>query len=170
MDTPAEHYDVVLLVERELTERDARVVRALHEGLDDQEVVYHLLLPMSDAAAAIEASMTAIGSGDLVVPAPNVAATDIAALRDECRQDAEKALAASLKALGDAQAEAGTATVVEESPIDALAAKVKEVDGREAIILTQPHLVAEFFHVDWTSRARRHIGVPVLHLLEHSED
>ena len=52
-------------------------------------------------------------------------------------------------------------------PIDAVVAKVAEVDGREAIILTRPHVVAEFFHVDWTSQARRKIGVPVLHLLEH---
>ena len=35
------------------------------------------------------------------------------------------------------------------------------------IILTRPHVVSEFFHVDWTSRARRKLGVPVLHLLEH---
>ena len=28
-------------------------------------------------------------------------------------------------------------------------------------------MVAEFFHLDWTSQARRKIGVPVLHLLEH---
>ena len=28
-------------------------------------------------------------------------------------------------------------------------------------------MVAEFFHVDWTSRARRKLGVPVLHLIEH---
>ena len=34
-------------------------------------------------------------------------------------------------------------------------------------MLTRPHVVAEFFHVDWTSRARRKLGVPVLHLLEH---
>ena len=170
MDTGRERYDVVLLVEQELTDQDAHVVRELHEGLDDQEVVYHVLLPMSDAAAAVEASMTAIGSGDLVVPAPNVAADDIAALREECRDDAEKALAASMQALTAAGASAGTATVVEESPVDALAAKVKEVAAGEAIILTRPHLVAEFFHVDWTSRARRHIGVPVLHLLEHSTD
>jgi hypothetical protein len=27
--------------------------------------------------------------------------------------------------------------------------------------------VSEFFHRDWSSRARRAIGVPVLHLLEH---
>ncbi|WP_231123190.1 hypothetical protein [Nocardioides sambongensis] len=51
--------------------------------------------------------------------------------------------------------------------MDALAETVQRVDGREAIILTRPHLVAEFFHLDWTSRARRHVGVPVLHLLEH---
>ena len=42
-----------------------------------------------------------------------------------------------------------------------------EVDGREAIVLTRPHVVAEFFHLDWTSQARRKLGVPVLHLLEH---
>ena len=57
--------------------------------------------------------------------------------------------------------------VVSIDPIDALASKVAQVDGREAIILTRPHIVAEFFHLDWTSRARRKIGVPVLHLLEH---
>src|SRR3990170_1691071 len=49
---------------------------------------------------------------------------------------------------------------------DALASKVAAVDAREAIILTRPHVVSEFFHLDWTSRARRKIGVPVLHLLE----
>mgnify|MGYP006197143069 CR=1 FL=1 len=47
------------------------------------------------------------------------------------------------------------------------AALVAAVDAREAIILTRPHVVAEFFHVDWTSRARRKLGVPVLHLIEH---
>lgn len=170
MDTATDRYDVVLLVEQELTSQDARLVRDLHAGLDDQEVVYHVLLPMSDAAAAVEASMTAIGSGDMVVPAPNIASADIAALRESCRNDAQKALDASLRALTDAGAEPGSGTVVEVAPLEALSSKVEEVDGREVIILTRPHLVAEFFHVDWTSRARRHLGVPVLHLLEHSAD
>ena len=56
---------------------------------------------------------------------------------------------------------------VTDDPIRALVAKVAEVDAREVIILTRPHVVSEFFHVDWTSRARRKLGVPVLHLLEH---
>jgi len=46
-------------------------------------------------------------------------------------------------------------------------AKVADTDAAEAIILTRPHVVSEFFHLDWTSRARRKLGVPVLHLLEH---
>ena len=57
--------------------------------------------------------------------------------------------------------------VVGDDPIEALSAEVSAVDGREAIILTRSHVVSEFFHLDWTSRARRKIGVPVLHLLEH---
>ena len=64
-------------------------------------------------------------------------------------------------------ADVGSSDIVTEPPVDALARTVKEVDGREAIILTRPHVVAEFFHVDWTSKARRRLGVPVLHLLEH---
>ena len=54
-----------------------------------------------------------------------------------------------------------------DEPISALAAKVKETAAAEVLVLTRPHVVAEFFHVDWTSRARRKLGVPVLHLLEH---
>ena len=74
--------------------------------------------------------------------------------------------AETLAALAEVGAIA-TGTVITEPPIDALAATIEHIDGREAIILTRPHVVAEFFHVDWTSRARRKLGVPVLHLLEH---
>lgn len=170
MGRAAGRYDVVLLVEEELVEQDARVVHELHDGLDDQEVVYHLLIPMADAAAAIEASMGTIGAGDLVVPSPGIASEEIASLREECRSDAQQALDGSMAALTSVGATPGTATIVEEPPVDALAAKVAELDADEAIILTRPHVVAEFFHVDWTSRARRRIGVPVLHLLEHTKD
>ena len=40
----------------------------------------------------------------------------------------------------------------------------------EVVVFTRPHLVAEFFHVDWTSRARKRLGVPLLHLIEHKKD
>ncbi len=161
-----EDYDVVLLVEQALTPADAAQVRSLHEGLDEP-VTYHVLLPLEDAAARIESAMGSISAGEMMAsPAAAMSEVDLAAVRRDCEERSSADLRATLEALRAAGAKA-RGEVVSESPIDALEAKVKAVDGREAIILTRPHVVAEFFHVDWTSRARRKIGVPVLHLLEH---
>jgi hypothetical protein len=166
MESAPERYDVVLLVEQPLTAADAAQVRSLHEDFD-ADVVYHVLLPLVDAAAAVEASMGAIGGADLLAPPMTPSPDELAALRDEQKDQANNDLTVTTNALRAAGAEIGSASVVSEPPIDALAAKVAEIDGREAIVLTRPHVVAEFFHVDWTSRARRKLGVPVLHLLEH---
>ena len=159
-------YDVVLLVEQALTPADAKQVRSLHSEIEDP-VVYHVLLPLEDAAARIEASLGTLGAGDLMAaPALAMNDVDIEALRRECEEHSSSDLQQTLIALRDA---GGTAhgKVTSEPPVDALAALVAAVDAREAIILTRPHVVAEFFHVDWTSRARRKLGVPVLHLIEH---
>ena len=159
-------YDVVLLVEQALTPADAKQVRSLHSEIEDP-VVYHVLLPLEDAAARIEASLGTLGAGDLMAaPALAMNDVDIEALRRECEEHSSSDLQQTLIALRDA---GGTAhgKVVTEPPVDALARCVEAVDGREAIILTRSHVVAEFFHVDWTSRARRKLGVPVLHLIEH---
>ena len=160
-------YDVVLLIEQELSGPDAVQVRSLHEGLDDP-VTYHVLLPMEDAAAQLEASMGSLSAGEMLAsPALSMSEVDLDALRRDCAQQSGRELAKTVTALEAAGATIGSSAVVQGPPIDALATKVAEVDGREAIILTRPHIVQEFFHVDWTSRARRKIGVPVLHLLEH---
>lgn len=159
-------YDVVLLVEQELTAADAAQVRSLHEGIEEP-VVYHVLLPLEDAAARIESAMGSLAAGEVMAsPAMVMSDVDLEAVRRDCEERSDSELAHTMEAL---QAAGATAhgEVIGEPPIDALAAKVAAVDGREAIILTRPHVVAEFFHVDWTSRARRKIGVPVLHLLEH---
>ena len=89
---------------------------------------------------------------------------DVVLLVEQALSSAElqQTLAALAAAGGNANGR-----VTSEPPVDALAALVGAVDAREAIILTRPHVVAEFFHVDWTSRARRKLGVPVLHLIEH---
>lgn len=164
-------YDVVLLVEQALTREDAAQVRALHEGVD-QPVTYHVLIPMEDAAARIEASMASLTSGELMPGAAfGLSAVDLESLRKDCEDRSKAALASTVTALRAAGPEGDqvkiTGAVVSGQTIDALAEKVRSVDAREAIILTRPHVVAEFFHVDWTSKARRKIGVPVLHLLEH---
>ncbi|THJ00550.1 hypothetical protein E7Z54_11815 [Nocardioides sp.] len=166
MQPGTDQYAVVLLVEQALSHVDAAQVRSLHEALD-VPVVYHVLLPMADAAAAVEASLGVIGGADLIAPPMTPSPDEIEHLREEYRGQAERDLATTTAALEGVGAVVGGGTIVTESPVDALIRVVKEVDGREAIVLTRPHVVAEFFHVDWTSRARRKLGVPVLHLLEH---
>lgn len=159
-------YDVVLLVEQALTPVDAAQVRSLHEALDEP-VVYHVILPMEDAAARIEASLGTLSGGELLgTPSLLVDEVDLDAVRKDCLDRANRDLQTTLDALRDAGATA-RGQVVDVSPVEALKTKVAEVDGREVIILTRPHVVAEFFHVDWASQARRKLGVPVLHLLEH---
>jgi hypothetical protein len=159
-------YDVVLLVEQAMTPVDADQVRSLHEEITD-EVVYHVLLPLEDAAARIESSLGTLGAGDLMAtPALALTEIDIESVRRECKEHSAAELEATLRALRDTGARA-EGTVTADPPVDALADTVSQVDAREAIVLTRPHVVAEFFHVDWTSRARRRLGVPVLHLIEH---
>ena len=159
-------YDVVLLVEQELSSADARQVTDLHRELD-QPVTYHVLLPVEDAAARVEAAMGSLAAGEVMAsPAMVMSEVDLDEVRKDCLERSERELAHTLAAL---RAAGGTVDgrVVHEPPVDALIAAVAADDAREAIILTRSHVVSEFFHLDWTSRARRKIGVPVLHLLEH---
>ena len=158
-------YDVVLLVEEAMSAKDAAQVRSLHEEIED-EVHYHVLLPLEDAAARIESSLGTLGAGDLMAtPALAMSDVDLEAVRRECQERSSEDLVTTLAALRATGAHVD-GCVTSEPPVDAVAAKVAEVDAREVIILTRPHVVAEFFHVDWASRARRKLGVPVLHLVE----
>jgi hypothetical protein len=163
-------YDVVLLIEQAISEADATQVRSLHEEINAEgegPVVYHVLFPMEDAAARIEGSFGTLSGGGMVgAPSLLLDSVDFDSVRKECLQEATDGLTTSLERLRAAGATA-EGQVVDVSPVEALKSKVAEVDGREAIVLTAPHVVAEFFHVDWTHQARRALNVPVLHLLEH---
>lgn len=163
---PETTYDVVLLVEQPLSLQDAMQVRGLHEEIEEH-VRYHLLLPVEDAAARVESAMGSLAASEVLAsPALVMNEEDLEHIQHELLDNARRELSESIQRLVTAGADA-VGDIVTIDPIDALAAKVQAVDGREAIILTRPHVVAEFFHMDWSSRARRKIGVPVLHLLEH---
>jgi hypothetical protein len=161
-------YDVVLLIEDELTEPDAlRVVGQHLEAPDD--VRYHLVLPCDNLAASVEAGLASLGSADLYAVGPADQQVELAA---EAQRTVDDQAAASLRrsirrltALGR-QADG---SITHERPVDALRALVKRVDGQAVVIVTRPHVVAEFFHADWSAQARRRLGVPVVHLLQQNE-
>jgi hypothetical protein len=156
-------FDVALLIERELNDLDADQVVALHEGLDDT-VTYHLLLPVEISPAALTSSMSALGGGQ-VLPPPTDPDVDVDVEKEIVRAG-EKELAASADLLR-ARGQQVTAELTEDDPIDALVALVKRTGASEAIILTESHVVKEFLHVDWLSRARRHLDIPSIQLVEH---
>jgi hypothetical protein len=155
-------YDVALLIERQLTDLDADQVVALHEGLDDA-VRYHLLLPVDTSASMLASSMSALGGGQIVTIAD---ADVIADVQHELSTAGQAELDASA-ALLTARGQQVTTALTEDDPIDALAELVASTSSSEAIILTESHVVREFLHLDWTSRAKRKLDVPTLHLLEH---
>ncbi|RYU10970.1 hypothetical protein [Nocardioides iriomotensis] len=163
-----ETYDVVLLVEQPLSFQDARQVRSLHNDDDfDDPVRYHVLLPVEDAAARVESALGSIAASEvLATPAMVMDSENLEAMQRELLDQARDDVGDCVDRLG-ADGCNVIGEVVTADPIDALATKVKEVDAAEVIILTRPHVVSEFFHLDWSSRARRKLGVPVLHLLEH---
>ncbi|TDO47821.1 hypothetical protein EV643_108135 [Kribbella sp. VKM Ac-2527] len=160
-------YDVVLLVEQELSEPDAKRVVALHQDMPEP-VKYHVLVPCHNAEAGVEASISALGTADLYGAGLIDQRQELAEAQRAIDSEAKDCTSRSVQRLRDLdqQAEGG---ITHDRPIDALTATVNKVSGREVIILTRPHIVAEFFHLDWTNSARRHLGVPVLHLLEQEE-
>jgi hypothetical protein len=159
-------YEVVLLIEKTLSEADANQVAGLHESIDDA-VRYHVILPCEDAASRIETALGSIAASEvLATSAMSYPEMDIDELQREIRSEAQKSLDASTRLVQQTGHEV-TGEVSSQDPVTALAAAVDARSASEVIILTRPHLVSEFFHLDWTSKARRKIGVPCLHLLEH---
>ena len=161
-------YDVVLLVEQELSGTDAKRVVELHQDMPEP-VNYHVLVPCHNAEAGVEASISALGTADLYGPGLATQRNDLAEAQKAIDTEAKGCSGRSVQGLRDL-GQSAVGGISHDRPIDALIATVRHVQGQEVIILTRSHVVAEFFHLDWTNSARRHLGVPVLHLLEHDPE
>lgn len=155
-------YTVAVLVERALNDLDADQLVALHEALDDT-VTYHLILPVESSSAALASSLSSLGTGEI---APAVAPELVLDAADEVRRQGAEELDASA-ALLRARDQAVVPLLTDDDPVDELVRVVREHSADEAIILTEPHFVKEFFGLDWSARAKRALDVPTLHLIEH---
>jgi len=161
-------YQVVLLIERALSRADAREVAGLHEGVDDSTHV-HVVLPVENASHRVENALGSIAASEILsTSALTFPDVDISELQREIVEHSKDILARSIDVLRDCHCGASGELTTKE-PVEAVSEIAQERSAEEVIIVTRPHLVAEFFHVDWTSKARRRLGVPVLHLLEHQD-
>jgi hypothetical protein len=159
-------YDVIVLAEQALSAADAAEVASLHDGIEEPRH-YHVLIPCENAAVRVETALGALAASE-VLAAPPVVTNDMDAKEsqkqiDEHAKNAVELSVAALQALGhEAEGEFSP-----DDPIDYLARIASEENAEEIIVMTRPHVVAEFLHLDWASKARRRLGVPVLHLIEH---
>src|SRR3954449_6906162 len=133
MSAPAT-YDVVLLVEQPLTKQDAGQVRSLHESVEDP-VRYHVVMPVEDAAARVESAMGSIAASEVLAsPALVMDSENIEEVQRELLDQARSDLGDCLGRMDRFGCNV-EGQIVSVDPIDALAAKVAEVDAAEAIIL-----------------------------------
>lgn len=161
-------YQVVLLIEQPLSHVDAQQIVDLHASFDDPAHIL-VVLPVEDASHRVESALGSIAASEVLsTSALNYPDVDPAELQREALAHSQAAIDRSVELLQRCGCQA-SGQVATRDPIDALVEIVRERHAEEVIILTRPHLVAEFFHVDWTSKARRHLGVPVLHMLEHRD-
>jgi hypothetical protein len=161
-------YNVVVLAEQAMTRADAAEVSSLHEAIEEPRR-YHVVIPCEDAAFQVETALSALGSSEVLVADPVLDVETDAEVEErqiELDSQATAAVTASVEALR-ALGHSADGRVTRADPIDALDEMVRERQADEVIVMTRPHVLAEFFHVDWTSRARRKLGVPILHLVEH---
>jgi hypothetical protein len=154
-------FTTVLMIEKPLVPEDVELVATLH---GDEPVSFHVLLqPRGDQDRLLRAlDDVALGELEEAVR-EGEEPEDEAALRP-----AEGALEHSLRMLRQEGKEA-KGEIVERHPLDVLTSTVERTGADEVIVLTAPHLVEEFFHRDWASRARHKVGVPVLKLFAHTE-
>jgi hypothetical protein len=167
-------YDVVVLIEREMSEGDARRVAALH-ALNDEPVDYHLLIS-SHPTEGIGGPMALLGSSFADVAGLAAAATPVST---------EAARTATATALADPDSD--LASVIEHSSrrlrglndcrvnvsithgeiLLALRTLVERTNSQEVVVVAWPETAARFVVSDWPKRARKHLKVPRVRVLEH---
>jgi hypothetical protein len=169
-------YDIVLLVEEQLSVPDAERLVELYADAPEP-VNFHVIIPWEDAEARVEASLSSLAGTELY----GIAAERYSAQSDEqvlrAQHEAQRAADAQATAALEHSVERlrsfdreADGLITRRNPVDELSEYIKRVDGQEVVVLTRPHVVAELLHVDWSAQARRHLGVPVLHLLEQHQD
>jgi hypothetical protein len=159
-------YTVIVLAEQVMTAGDAAEVVSLHEGIDDVRR-YHVLIPVDNARHRVESALETLSSNEPVGRPVDVGDDiDTDAAQRQLDSDGVTAVSVSVAAITALGHEA-SGEFSSDDPIESLSEVVKALSADEVIVMTRPHIVQEFFHVDWTSQARRRLGVPVLHLVEH---
>jgi hypothetical protein len=165
-------YDVVVLIEREMSEGDARRVAALH-ARQEEPVDYHLLIS-SHPTEGIGGPMALLGSSFADVAGLSTATMSTVSARTTTATalaDPDKDLASviehssrRLRGLNDCRV---NVSITHGEVLLALKALVTKTNSEEVVVVAWPETAAAFVCSDWTKRARHLLKVSRVRVLEH---
>ena len=146
---------IIVLTEEALSDYDVTKLRDLHP-----EASFHVLVPADTERNVISDLINHLSLFELREAWDAITERIEPA---EARQEADEALATTLRVLTKAGLEA-EGHVVADDPLPAVTQAVNNLNADELVVITRPHAVEDTFHADWASRAREELGLPVLHL------
>ncbi|MFI5698335.1 hypothetical protein ACIA58_41140 [Kribbella sp. NPDC051586] len=178
-------YDVVVLIEREMSEGDARRVAALY-ARHEEAVDYHLLVsshpdsgfggPMALLGSTFADVAGLTGSASVVGTATGPSArggptdalgrTPVATLADPA-VDLASVIEHSSRRLRAASGYQVHVSITHGEIMLALMQMVKATGCKEVVVVAWPETAARFVCSDWSAKARKLLKVPRVRILEH---
>ena len=162
-------YDVVVLIEREMSEGDARRVAALHARREDL-VDYHLLVS-SHPTEGIGGPLALLGSSFADVAGMSSVSRAAAASTATALADPDTDLASviehssrRLRGLNDCRV---NVSITHGEILLALKTLVNSTKSQEVVVVAWPETAASFVCSDWAHRAKRQLKVPRVRVVEH---
>jgi deoxyhypusine synthase len=150
---------ILLLTEKALTVHDVQRVAHLH---DPDPVRVHVLVPSHDDHSELSETVDDLARTDFREAFHDAdAGKSEADLTREATTEYSSSVAALLAA-GVAEADG---QVITGHPVDAVVKIAGEIDPDEIMVLTEPHLLADFTRRDWATRIRHAVNLPVLHIV-----
>ncbi|MGC4944540.1 hypothetical protein [Kribbella sp. DT2] len=164
-------HDVVVLIEREMSEGDAVRVAALHARHDDA-VNYHLLVS-SHPTEGIAGPMALLGSSFADVAGlsggavHNRAQSGTATALADPQYDLASVIEHSSRRLRGRNPGAVNVSITHGEILLALRTLVNSTNSQEVIVVAWPETAARFVCSDWTTRVRKELKVPRVRVVEH---
>ncbi|WBQ07795.1 hypothetical protein [Kribbella sp. CA-293567] len=165
--------DVVVLIEREMSEGDALRVAALHAG-NDEPVTYHLLVS-SHPTEGIGGPMALLGSsfadvaGLPVAASPARTATTTGTALADPQYDLPAVIEHSARRLRGLNACRVDVAVTRGEILLALKTVVTTTKSQEVVVVAWPETAARFLCSNWVTNARRELKVARVRVLEHAD-
>lgn len=152
-------FTTVLLTEKALSDHDVQRVAHLH---DPEPVHVHVVVPSHDDRSELAEAVDDIARTDF---ADVLHDEDAGRSESDLATEADRELASSIAALRAAGVAEVDGEVASGNPVDTVAQIARSMDADEVVVLTEPHLLADWTRRDWATRLRHALDLPVLHVV-----